>query len=204
MYRRKILSVFLSLILILVCISACQAADPSRNGGKESVIEQAVPETREEENIQSSAEIHQSDPETAPAKDSSGQMTNSEHITDEETMIYAHIGNSILTIRPESNSSAEAFMELLQDGDITIDMHDYGGFEKVGPLGTELPTNDERITTEPGDVILYQGNQITIYYDENTWEFTRLARINNVTKEDLLSIFGTGNVTVKFRIEWSE
>ena len=201
MYRRKILSVFLSLILILVCISACQAADPSRNGGKESVIEQAVPETREEENIQSSAEIHQSDSETAPVNDSSGQMTSPEHITDEETMIYAHIGNSILTIRPESNSSAEAFVELLQDGDITIDMHDYGGFEKVGPLGRELPTNDERITTEPGDVILYQGNQITIYYDKNTWSFTRLGKVQGMSPEEIRATMGNGDPTVIFSLK---
>ena len=201
MNRKKIISVILTLILLLVCVSACQAANPSRTGGKESDIEQDVPETREEENSKSSAEIHQSDPETAPAKDPSGQMTNSEHITDEETMIYAHIGNSILTIRPESNSSAEAFMELLQDGDITIDMHDYGGFEKVGPLGTELPTNDERITTEPGDVILYQGNQITIYYDKNTWSFTRLGKVQGMSPEEIRATMGNGDPTVIFSLK---
>lgn len=68
----------------------------------------------------------------------------------------------------------------------------------------ELPTNDESITTEPGDIILYQGSKITIYYDENTWDFTRLARIEDVTKEELLEALGTDDVTVKFWIEWSE
>ena len=201
MNRKKILSVILTLILLMVCVSACQAAEPSRTGGNESNIEQDVPETREEENSQSSAEIHQSDPETAPAKDFSGQMTSSEYITDEETMIYAHIGNNTLTIRPENNSSAEAFMELLQDGDISIDMHDYGGFEKVGPLGTELPTNDERITTEPGDVILYQGNQITIYYDKNTWSFTRLGKVQGMSPEEIRTILGRGDPTVIFSLK---
>ena len=83
-------------------------------------------------------------------------------------------------------------------------MHDYGNFEKVGPLPFELPRNDETITTEPGDIILYQGNQITIYYDENTWNFTRLAKIDNVTREELLDVLGSGDVTVTFWIEWSE
>ena len=105
---------------------------------------------------------------------------------------------------PEDNSSAEAFMEKISREPLEAELHDYGGFEKVGPLPWELPTNDEEITTEPGDVILYQGDQITIYYDENTWSFTRLAKIGNVTKEDLLEAFGEGDVTVTFRIEWSE
>ena len=79
-----------------------------------------------------------------------------------------------------------------------------GNFEKVGDLPWELPRNDETITTGPGDVILYQGDQITIYYDENTWDFTRLARIEDVSREELLEAFGVGDVTVRFWVEWSE
>ena len=82
-----------------------------------------------------------------------------------------------------------------------LDLHDYGHFEKVGSLPWTLPRNDETITTVPGDVILYQGNQITIYYDENTWDFTRLAKIENITKEELLSVFGEGNVSVKLWVK---
>lgn len=105
---------------------------------------------------------------------------------------------------PEDNSSADALIEKLSTGEIELELHDYGSFEKVGPLPWDLPRNDESITTVPGDVILYQGNQITIYYDENTWDFTRLAKIEGVTKEDLLDVFGEGDVTVKFWVEWSE
>ena len=109
-----------------------------------------------------------------------------------------------LAIMPEDNSSADAFTDLLEKGDITVDLHDYGSFEKVGALPWSLERNDESITTEPGDVILYQGNQITIYYDQNTWNFTKLATIGNVTKEELLDALGEGNVTVTFLVEWSE
>lgn len=104
----------------------------------------------------------------------------------------------------EDNSSAEAFRDYLSSEAIVVEMHDYGSFEKVGPLPWSLPRNDEQITTAPGDVILYQGNQITIYYDENTWSFTRLAKIENATREELLDAFGDGNVTVDFWVEWSE
>ena len=102
------------------------------------------------------------------------------------------------------NSSAEAFFKKLKEGKLVVDLHDYGSFEKVGALPWNLPRNDEKITTVPGDIILYQGNQITIYYDENTWEFTRLAKIHDVSKDELLDVFGEGDVTVSFWLEWSE
>ena len=106
--------------------------------------------------------------------------------------------------RLEKNSSADAFFEKLREGQLKVELHDYGHFEKAGALPWELPRNDEEITTVPGDIILYQGNQITIYYDENTWDFTRLARISNVTKEALLEVLGEGDVTATFWLEWSE
>lgn len=104
----------------------------------------------------------------------------------------------------EDNSSAKALIEKLNSRPITVDMHDYGGFEKVASLPWELPRNDESITTVPGDIILYQGDQITVYYDENTWSFTRLAHIGNTTKEELLAALGDGDVSVSFYLEWSE
>ena len=105
---------------------------------------------------------------------------------------------------PEDNSSAAALIDKLSSGPLTVEMSDYGNFEKVGALPWELPRNDERITTKPGDVILYQGDRITLYYDENTWSFTRLAAIGSATREDLLAALGSGDVTVRFSLEWSE
>ena len=110
-------------------------------------------------------------------------------------------GNHTLTATLTDNSSAHAFYELLQKDRITIDMHDYGSFEKVGSLPTLLPRNDTQITTEPGDIILYQRNQITIYYDTNSWSFTRLGKIDGVKKSELKQILGKGNVTAVFFIQ---
>ena len=99
-----------------------------------------------------------------------------------------------LTATLNDNSSSRALVELLEKDSITIDMHDYGNFEKVGSLQTSLPRNDTQITTEPGDIILYQGNQITIYYDTNSWNFTLLGKIDGITKAELKKILGKGNV----------
>lgn len=148
----------------------------------------------------SSSEVSNSDGTSETI--SSSSAISDESVSEENTMkyVYAHIGDQCLEILLEDNSSASAFYTLLSGGDLTIEMSDYGSFEKVGSIGTDLPRNDTRITTEPGDVILYQGNQITIYYDTNTWTFTRLGKVQDKSQEELIEILGEGYVTVTFSI----
>ena len=106
------------------------------------------------------------------------------------------VGETVLTATLFENSSVDALKEALLEGPITIDMRDYGSMEKVGPLGMDLPRNDQQITTEAGDIILYQGNALVIYYSPNSWNFTRLGKINHITPEELREILGEGNVTI--------
>lgn len=115
-----------------------------------------------------------------------------------ETKMNIEVNGHLLTATLADNSSAKAFAELIKSEPLTINMSDYANFEKVGKLPENLPRNDEQITTEAGDIILYQGNQITIYYDENTWNFTRIGKINNITQTELKEILGTGSVSVTF------
>ena len=98
------------------------------------------------------------------------------------------------------NASADAFYTLLAESSITIDMHDYGGFEKVGSLGTEIVRCDEDITTTPGDIILYLGSNVTIYYDVNRWDFTLLGHIDGATGENMREFLGDGNPSVTFSL----
>lgn len=114
--------------------------------------------------------------------------------------VYAVVGEETLIVELADNSSAQAFVDLLAEGPLTVEMSDYGGFEKVGPLGTYLPTNDKSITAEPGDVILYQGDKITIYYGTNSWNFTRMGKVQGVNQDDLKRILGEGTTIVTFRL----
>ncbi len=106
-------------------------------------------------------------------------------------------GGITLTATLSDNSSARALLKLLETGPVKVDMHDYANMEKVGSLPESLPRNDTYFSTEPGDLVLYLGNQFVIYYDNNSYNFTRLGKINgNYTGPQLKSILGDGDVTV--------
>lgn len=118
----------------------------------------------------------------------------------EETMKLT-IGDTVLTASLADNSSTAALKELLSKAPVTIDMHDYANMEKVGPVGTSLPRNDEQLTTGPGDIILYQGSSLVIYYDKNSWSLTPIGKIDGITQAQLKELLGDGNVTVTFSLD---
>ncbi len=103
----------------------------------------------------------------------------------------------------EENSSAKALKEQLAKGKITVEMNDYGDMEKVGSLGISLPRNDRQTATKPGDIILYLGNNLVIYYDTNSWNFTRIGKVNGVgTRKEMLDLLGgTGKISVTLSLE---
>ncbi|MCM1079662.1 MAG: cyclophilin-like fold protein [Bacteroidales bacterium] len=106
------------------------------------------------------------------------------------------VNGKTMTATLADNSSAAALVALLEQGPLTYQAHDYGNFEKVGYIGHSLPRNDEYIATVPGDIILYQGSNICLYYDTNEWDFTRLGKIDNLSANEIRSILGTGDCTV--------
>lgn len=111
-------------------------------------------------------------------------------------MLVLQIGEHRLTATFAENSSADALKQRLAGGPIVIDMKDYAGMEKVGDLGFTLPRNDKQIDTEAGDIILYLGKAFVIYYGENSWSLTRLARVNNVSPDELKRILIKPRISV--------
>ena len=142
--------------------------------------------------------------------DDSQTGTPSEHPNDgngqtskeEITKMYITINGNTLEVTLENNSSVDALVERLKQSDVIYTASDYGGFEKVGGLGFSLPTNNSQITTQAGDVILYSGNQIVLFYGSNSWSYTRLGKINGHSVSELKSLLGAGkgDVTVKLSI----
>ncbi|MDY6387187.1 MAG: cyclophilin-like fold protein [Fibrobacter sp.] len=140
-------------------------------------------------------------PASSSAQTSKSSASSTSKVGEAPVKLKIHVNDTSFTATLEENSSAKAFAEFLAQGDMTLDMRDYGSFEKVADLPRSFPRNDTQIDTDAGDIILYQGNTITIYYDKNSWNFTRLARIDNVNKKRLQQILGKGNVKATFSVE---
>lgn len=117
-------------------------------------------------------------------------------MTSAQTKITLNVGSKTMTATLIDNEATEALNLMLADGPISITMSDYGGFEKVGTLPQSLPASDTRITAQPGDIMLYQGNQMVIFYGSNTWSYTRLGRIDGATASDLKQFLGNGSITL--------
>ena len=96
------------------------------------------------------------------------------------------------------NQGAEALADLLTDGPLTLSLEDYGGFEKVGSLGQSLPTSNTHISTQSGDIVLYQGNQIVLFYGSNAWSYTPLGQVTDLTGWQ--EALGHGGDTVTFSL----
>ena len=119
---------------------------------------------------------------------------------DSTDSIKLKINDSTFNVKLEDNSASKELLNTLKKGDIVVEAVDYGNFEKVGSLGFSLPTSDEQITTSPGDIVLYRGNQISLFYDSHSWSYTKLGKIQNVTSAELKDVLGSGDVKLTLSI----
>lgn len=126
-----------------------------------------------------------------------------ENQDDENTVIsmYIYINGNRLEAELAENAATQALVEILEERDIIYTARDYGGFEKVGDTGIGFPTQNERITTTVGDIMLYNGSQIVIFYGQNTWSYTRLGRIKGYSADSLRQLLGNGNKEVRLSLE---
>lgn len=189
----------LTMALCCVCaLTACGQSVSSETPGEQNpsqpIIQNGEPQGQPE-----GAEESGTTQELAntPAR----QVPHEGQVPEGEYRLKVAIGETIYYADLKDNSSVDALVVLLQRGPLMVDMHDYGNFEKVGTIPETLPRNDEHITTGPGDIILYQGNQLVLYYSTNTWTVTHIGNIPEVTTEGLLEVLGAGNVVVEFSLE---
>ena len=125
----------------------------------------------------------------ASAKSSIRTVDNAKHIK-------LKVNGHTLDVRLENNKATKELLNRLEKGDIKIKAREYGGFEKVGGLGFSLPASDKYISTSAGDIVLYEGNQISLFYESNSWDNTRIGKVQKVTAAELKSILGSGDVTL--------
>lgn len=113
-----------------------------------------------------------------------------------ENMLKLFINDEEIPVTWEENESVEALRALAENGSILIDMSMYGGFEQVGYIGQSLPRNDKQMTTRAGDIVLYSGDQMVVFYGSNSWAYTKLGHIDGMTEKELEEILGSSDVTI--------
>ena len=136
--------------------------------------------------------------ENNEGKENNSNDNSGETDTTMPETIKITVSGKTLPVKIEDNEATKALVAALSEASITYEAHDYGGFEKVGPLGLTLPANNSQITTQPGDVILYSGNQIVLFYGSNTWSYTRIGKMQCGSLDELKSFLkaGEGNISV--------
>ena len=117
-----------------------------------------------------------------------------------ETAMTMTIGDTKVNVDWEANSSVDALKELVSSGPLSIDMSMYGGFEQVGSIGQSLPREDKQTTTASGDIVLYSGNQMVVFYGSNSWAYTRLGHISDKTDAEIEALLSKGDVTITLSI----
>ena len=118
-----------------------------------------------------------------------------------EKKLHLKIDGEEIAVAWEDNDSVRALEKLAESSPLTVQMSMYGGFEQVGPLGADLPRNDSQTTTKAGDIVLYSGDQIVIFYGPNSWAYTRLGRAADKTDAEMAGLLGNGDVTVTITVE---
>ena len=172
----------LSIALIILSLAACGSETP-----------QTVSETETTSLLTQVREII-----TAEA---TGSQTSADTGTEtKETMLELEINGTPVSVKWEDNESVRALRELASEEPIVIQMSMYGGFEQVGSLGTSIARNDGQTTTFAGDIVLYSGSNIVIFYGSNSWAYTRLGHITDKTASELSELLGSGDVAITISV----
>ncbi len=202
----KTLAFYLLTLLTFVSLPACSPGEeytipPVTEQQGQNGDNTADGQPEDNENTNNSQPDSDNNEEEENNQENNEENNNNEDIM-ENNKIKLTVNGRSFTATLVENSSTEALKELLKKGDLDICMSDYGDMEKVGSLGTSLPRNDRQTTTGPGDLILYLGSSFVIYYDTNSWNFTRLGKVDQVTtREEMLALLGgRGDVTVTLSI----
>ena len=119
----------------------------------------------------------------------------------EQMQMQLKIGETDVAVEWENNASVKALRALCADTPLTIRMSMYGGFEQVGSIGQNLPRNDSQTTTQAGDIVLYSGDQIVVFYGSNAWSYTRLGHISDKSAEKMAELLGNGDVRITIELE---
>ena len=174
--RRRVWLAALILLLVLV-LTAC--------GGAEE------PEVAEAPAEEEALPDEEAPPEETPAEEPAAEAPE-----EEDAEMRMKIGDTYVTVEWEKNESVAALRALTAEGPLAIEMSMYGGFEQVGAIGQRLPSSDVQTKTKAGDIVLYQSDQLVVFYGANSWAYTRLGHVTDQDAAGMAALLGNGDVTI--------
>ncbi|MCM1174915.1 MAG: cyclophilin-like fold protein [Blautia sp.] len=196
---------YIVIILVLLLPLVAAACGNNAKGGESGTIQDVevfdTNSSPKEDNaleLETEPELESADAEETETEPESVGVEDDTVKTDQ---LYIKVGQSTLTAALEDNESAEALKKLLAGEPLTISASNYGGFEKVCSLGTKLPRNDSQTTTHAGDICLYNGNQIVIFYGSNSWAYTRLGEILDEDASELETVLSGEETEITLSLE---
>lgn len=184
--------------VVLLSLAACGATEnrgypenaSSLTDSTERDIAASAPASSQDPGSANSSTEDNIPPRIAAQENHSGELTTMK--------MKVQVGDRAFTATLAENAAVDALVRMMGTEPVSIQMHDYSGFEKVGSLGTSLPVSNRQTTAQAGDIILYNGNQIVVFYGSNSWSYTRLGRIDDLTGWE--EALGSGDVTVTFSL----
>lgn len=208
---KKILMAVLLISIVCALISACngtqeneaatetitQAATQTSTVAKETTqptnaddVSETQPQTSAPESTQAPQRIEQ------PEHEEEQPQNEVDQTTEQDLTLQMTIGGTPVLVTWENTEAVQALKELCRNQTLTINMSMYGGFEQVGSIGTTLPQNDVQTTTSSGDIVLYSGNQIVVFYGSNSWNYTRLGHITDQDVNGMTQLLANGDTTI--------
>lgn len=195
--KKRLITMALS-VFMMVCVSACSGNAETVDENHDSSVAISESEDIEAESIEET--VLSEDVETYHTEEVDKQAAENNTSFDEtdigENTMIMKIGDTKVNVDWEDNQAVEALRDMAKDGDITIQMSMYGGFEQVGSIGQSLPRDDKQTTTSSGDIVLYSGNQMVVFYGSNSWSYTRLGHISDKDEAEMADLLSNGDVTI--------
>ena len=196
-FSMKKLVALVVVLLLSITLTAC--------GNVQNKAESTVqPETSSNTNSDGSSVLEFTIPSGEESTDEQKPQTSTEDNgaseETEEKALKMTIGSTPVSVKWEDNESVNYLKELCRDQPVIISMSMYGGFEQVGSIGLDIPRNDVQTTTSSGDIVLYSGNQLVVFYGSNSWAYTRLGHITDKTSQEMTELLSVGNVTITLSI----
>lgn len=183
---------------MMLLVSACSGDTKTAYANHDSPASSYASENVEETVLSEDSEIYRTEEVDNQAAENN---TSSDETGIGKTTMIMKIGDTKVNVDWEDNQAVAALRDMAREGDVTIQMSIYGGFEQVGSLGQNLPRDDKQTTTTSGDIVLYSGNQMVVFYGSNSWSYTRLGHISDKNAEDITDLLSNGDVTITISIE---